>query len=147
VKGWTYSFAATKDDKGQLVILAQGYFNRALSSVQPGEVFDLTIAEHQEKRSNKQNRMVWGTVLDQLIAGLAADQYEPHERAEAKELIYEGLCARFQGYVTDAVTGQQVRKFRGSKATKAEFTEFVEWVARFAAQEYGIVITLPGEAA
>ena len=147
MKGWTYTFAATKNAKNEPVILARPYFNRVLSTIAVGEEFDLTIAEHQEKRSNKQNRMVWGTILDQLIAGLAADQYEPHERAEAKELIYEGLCAKYQGYVTDAVTGQQVRKFRGSKATKAEFTEFVEWVARFAAQECGIVVVLPGEAA
>jgi hypothetical protein len=147
MKGWTYTFSATKDDKGQLVILAQGYFNRALSSVAAGEVFDLTIAEHQEKRSSKANRMLWGTFYDQLLAGLAADQYDSHERADAKELIHEGLTALYQGYVTDEVTGVQVRKFRSSKATKAEFTAFVEWAAKYAAETFGIVVTLPGEAA
>lgn len=145
--GWTYTFAATKDKHNKPVILARPYFDRVLSTVAEGEVFDLTIAEHQEKRSNKQNRMMWGTIYDQLLAGLAADQYDAHERAHAKELIHEGLCALFQGYVTDEVTGCQVRKFRSSKATKAEFTEFVEWAAKYAAETFGIVIVLPGEAA
>jgi hypothetical protein len=145
--GWTYTFAATKNAKNQPVILARPYFDRVLSTIAVGEEFNLTIAEHKEKRSNAQNRMMWSTVYDQILAGLAADQYDAHERTAAKDLIHEGLCAKYQGYTTDAVTGLQVRKFRTSKATKQEFTDYIEWVARFAAQECGIVVVLPGEAA
>ena len=145
--GWTYTFAATKNAKNQPVILARPYFDRVLSTLAVGEEFDLTISEHLDKRTNKQNRLMWGTVYDQLLAGLAADQYDSHERAEAKALIHEGLCGRYQGFVQDKVTGVDVRKFRSSKATKAEFTAFVEWAAKYAAETLGVVIVLPGESA
>lgn len=128
-----------------LVITGRTYFDRIVSSLPDGQECVLTLTPKKDKRSNAQNRMAWGTVYDQILAGLAADQYEPHERQAAKDIMHEGLTAKYQGYVTDAVTGQQVRKFRTSKATKQEFSDYIEWVARFAAQECGIVVTLPGE--
>lgn len=142
-----YTFAATKGRDG-LVIQARPYFDRVVSTLGDGERFVLTLESFKEKRSNAQNRMAWGTLYDQLLYGIAdAAGYDRHERAEAKELIHEGLAQKFGGTVTDKVTGQQVRKFRTSKATKQEFTDYVEWVCRFAAQEYGVVVVLPGEAA
>ncbi len=144
--GWTYTFAPVRTEKGLNFGPARGLFDRmVIAHLAIGEVCDLTISEHREKRSNAQNRMAWGTVYDQILAGLAADQYEPQERAAAKDLIHEGLCGKYQGYVTDPVTKQEVRKFRSSKATKQEFSDYIEWVARFAATEYGVVVVLPGE--
>jgi hypothetical protein len=148
MKGWTYTFSASRTPQG-LLIAARPYFDRVVAaSLGMGEVCDLTISEHVEKRSNAQNRMAWGTVYDQLLEGIGdAAGYDRHERAAAKDLIHEGLTAKYQGTVTDKVTGQEVRKFRTSKASKQEFSDYIEWVARFAATEYGVVIVLPGEAA
>lgn len=139
-----YEVGAVKAPKG-LVITGRAYFDRIVSSLPDGQECVLTLTPKKDKRSNQQNRMIWGTFYDQLLAGLAADQYDAHERAQAKELIHEGLTALYQGYVTDEVTGVQVRKFRSSKSTKAEFTAFVEWAAKYAAENFGIVVTLPGE--
>lgn len=144
MKGWTYTFSASRTPQG-LVIAARPYFDRVVAaSLALGEVCDLTIAEHVEKRSNAQNRMMWSTVYDQLIEGLAREiGYEKNE----KDQLHEACCALYGGTVIDKVTGQAVRKFRTSTATKQEFTEYVEWLARWAAQEHGVVIVLPGEAA
>jgi hypothetical protein len=142
---FTQTFSAAKGPKG-LTIQARPFFDRFVQSLPDGQELVLTVEPRKDKRSNAQNRMAWGTLYDQLIYGIAdAAGYDRHERAEAKELIHEGLTAKFQGTVTDKVTGQQVRKFRTSKATKQEFTDYVEWVCRFAAQEYGVVVMLPGE--
>lgn len=146
-KGWTYTFGAVPGPDG-LVITGRALFDRVVSSLPIGEPIDFTLSQRVEKRTNAQNRMMWSTVYDQLLLGLAdAAGYDRHERAAAKELLHEGLCAKYGGMETCKLTGQQVRKFRTSKATKQQFTDFVEWVARFAATEYGVVIVLPGEAA
>lgn len=147
MKDFSQTFAATKSPAG-LKIAGRSLFDRFVSSLGDGEQVTLTIAPLKEKRSNQQNRMLWGTVYDQLIEGISIEAgYDRHERAQAKELIHEGLCGKYGGYETCKVTGQQVRKFRTAKATKQQFTDYIEWVARFAAQEYGVVIALPGEAA
>lgn len=148
MKGWTYTFSATKDHTGQLVIISQGYFNRALSAVQPGEVFDLTIAEHQEKRTGRQLRGLWGPVYTSIVEFLLTEQgYRRDEWPRMKELIHEGLCGQYQGFVTCPITKKDVRKFRLSTATKQETTEFMSWVAQYMAEEHGFVVQMPGEAA
>lgn len=148
MKGWTYTFSATKDHTGQLVIISQGYFNRALSAVQPGEVFDLTIAEHQEKRTGRQLRGLWGPVYTSIVEFLLTEQgYRRDEWPRMKELIHEGLCGQYQGFVTCPITKKEVRKFRLSTATKQETTEFMSWVAQYMAEEHGFVVQMPGEAA
>jgi hypothetical protein len=38
-----------------------------------------------------------------------------------------------------------VRKFHTSKATVKQMSDFIEWIPRFMAEEYGAVIVLPGE--
>lgn len=144
---WTYTFAFAKGPQG-LNILGRAYFDRVVSSLPDGQEGVMVITPKKEKRTNAQNRAMWGTVYDSLLLGLAdAVGYDRHERAAAKELLHEGLCAKFGGMETCKITGQQVRKFRTSKATKQEFSDYIEWVARFAATEYGVVVALPGEAA
>jgi hypothetical protein len=140
-----YEFGGVQTESGT-VIRGRKFFDRTMSAVAIGTPLKITVEPQKDKRTNKQNRAMWGTIYDQLIDGIAKEVgYDRHERAEAKELIHEGLCAKYQGYETCKVTGQQVRKFRTSKANKQEFSDYVEWVARFAAQEYGVVIVLPGE--
>jgi hypothetical protein len=145
--GWTYTFAATKNAKNEPVILARPYFNRVLSTVAVGEEFALTITEREDKRSSKQNRLLWGTCYDQLIAGIADEVgYDRHDK-HGKEQLHEGLLCLYGGMVIEPVTKREVAKVRSSKMTVAEFSAYVEWIARWAAQEHGVVIVLPGEAA
>lgn len=142
-----YTFAAVKSEKG-LVIQARPYFDRVVSTFGDGERFVVTVEPFREKRSNRANRALWGPVYDSLMLQIAdAVGYDRHERAAAKELIHEGLCAKYGGMTECPVTKQPVRKFRTSKATVKEFSDYIEWVARYAAQEWGIVVELPGEVA
>ena len=61
-------------------------------------------------------------------------------------MLHEGLCRRYGGTVIDPISKQEVRKFRTSKATVKEMNDYLEWIPRFMAEEYGAVIVLPGEA-
>jgi hypothetical protein len=141
---WCYQFAAVKDRTG-LVFTSPQYFERALSTLGDGELLTVTIEKKADKRSIAQNRMLWGPVYDQLIAGIAESVgYDKHDKV-GKEQMHEGLLMLFGGTVTDPVTKREVAKERSSTMTTARFSEFVEWIARYAADEHGVVVTLPGE--
>jgi len=148
MSAWSYVFSASRTPKG-LLIANRAYFDRVVSaSLGMGEVCDLTLAQHIERRSLKQNRALWGPIYSQVQEViLSKEGYRRDEWPAMKELIHEGLCAKYQGYVTCPVTKQQVRKFRTSKATVAEMRDYMEWLAQFMAEEYHIAIELPGEAA
>lgn len=145
---WTYTFAATKTPQGALTILGRAYFDRVVLSLPlaEGEVCDLTLSEHVEKRSHRANRFLWGPVYDEIMdVILSAEGYRRDEWPQMKLLMHEGLCAKYQGYVTDPVTKMQVRKFRSSKANQTEFSDYIKWLAQMVAEDYGVAITLPGE--
>lgn len=140
---WTYTFGFAKGPEG-LNILGRSYFDRVVSSLPLGQEGIMTLAPKKDTRTNAQNRMMWGHVYDQLLTGLASELgYERNE----KDYLHEALCRLYGGTVEDKATGLTVRKFRTSKATKKEFTDYIEWLARWAAQEHGVVIALPGEVA
>ena len=144
--GWSYTFQATKDEHGDLVTLAPAYLRRCLSTVAPGEVFDLTIAEHQEKKTNRQLRGIWGPAYSSIVEFLLTKEgYRRDEWPRMKELIHEGLCGEYQGYVTCPITKKDVRKFRLSSATKGEASAYLAWVAQYMAEEYHFAVQLPGE--
>jgi hypothetical protein len=116
-----------------------------LTTVATGEEFIVTLREFEDKRSSRQNRMLWGVCYDSLLAGLSDEVgYDKHDKC-GKEQLHEGLLMLFGGTVTDKATGREVAKVRSSKMTRAEFSAFVEWIARWAAQEHGVVVTLPGD--
>lgn len=52
----------------------------------------------------------------------------------------------FGGTVIDPVTKREVAKERSSTMSTARFAEFLKWIARYAAEEHGVVVTLPGDA-
>jgi len=141
---WSYEFAAVKS-QGALVYRSPEFFARAIATLGDGEEVVVKIAKPVDKRSLQANRALWGPIYDQLIDGLAdAVSYDRHDR-DGKEKLHEGLCIKYGGTVRDPITGLDVRKFRTSQASRQEFSDYMEWVARFAAEEYGVVITLPGE--
>jgi hypothetical protein len=144
MREWSYEFAAVKAPQG-LMFTSRAFFDRAISTLGDGEEVIVTVAKKQDKRTSAQNRLAWGTTYAQILEGLADEVgYDRHD-IDGKEKLHEGLCMKYGGTEKDPVTGHDVRKFRSSKATKQQFTEYIEWVCRFAAQEYGVVVTLPGE--
>ena len=144
---FSQTVSAAKGPKG-LVIQLRPYFDRFVQSLPDGQELVLTVEPRKDKRSNRANRMMWGVAYEQAVEViLSAEGYRRDQWADMKDLMHEGLCARYQGYVTCPVTKQQVRKFRTSKASKAEFTAYIEWLAQMIAEDYGVAIELPGDAA
>lgn len=141
---WRYEFAAVKSKDG-LVFTSRPYFDRAISTLGDGEEVIVTVAKRQDKRSVQANRALWGPLYDSLINGIAQQGGIDAGDMQSKDLIHEGLLQRFGGTMIEPVTKQEVAKERSSSMTVARFSEFMEFVARFAAEEYGVVINLPGE--
>ena len=142
---WSYEFAAVKAPVG-LVFTSRPFFDRAISTLGDGEEVTVTVAKRQDKRSLAMNRALWGPIYTQLIAGIAeAVGYDAHD-ASGKEYLHEGLLMLFGGTVVDPITKREVAKERSSQMTVARFSEFMEWIVRWAATEYGVVVVLPGEA-
>lgn len=143
-EAWKYAFVAAKTSRG-IVFQARNYYERVISTLGDGEELTVTVEKKTDKRTVQMNRALWGPIYDQLIAGIAESVgYEPHDKA-GKEQLHEGLLALFGGTVIDPITKREVAKERSSTMTIARFGEFMEWIARWAAEEHGVVITLPGE--
>lgn len=144
MNGWRYDFAAVKGPKG-LTFTNREAFRLVMSTLGDGEEVIVTVAKKQDKRSLAQNRALWGPIYDSLLDGIAESVgYDKHDKA-GKEHMHEGLLMLFAGTVVDPVTKREVAKERSSTMTSQRFSEFMEWIARYAADEHGVVITLPGE--
>jgi len=143
-KPWKFEFQAVKTARG-LKFTSRKFFDRAISTLGDGEEVRVTVEKPQDTRSHRQNKALWGPIYDQLIDGIAAEVgYDAHDKG-GKDHLHEGLLQLFAGTVVDPITKREVAKERSSTMTTARFSEFVEWIARFAAERYGVVITLPGE--
>lgn len=142
---WSYTFSACKNPSGDLEFAAKEYLRRVMSTLAIGEAFVVTLQEFQDKRSNRQNRMLWGVVYNSLLVGLAdAVGYDKHDTL-GKDQLHQGLLCLYGGTVIEPATKREVAKVRSSKMTKREFSDYVEWIARWAAQEHGVIVELPGE--
>lgn len=140
-----FTFSAHKAPTG-LVIDARPYFDRVVSSLGDGERFVVTLEPYKEKRSNKQIRAIFGPIYDQIREViLSKEGYRRDEWPRLKDMMHEGLAGKYRGYETCPITKQPVRRFRLSRATKDETTEYMEWLAQMVAEDYGVAIELPGD--
>lgn len=90
-------------------------------------------------RSLDQNAWIWGVAYPQIAEAIG---YEPHEIEE----LHYGLVAKWGGEHFDKRLGAMVPNQRSSKLTTKQFSDYMEWLVRFAAKECGgVVITLPDE--
>jgi len=138
------TFAAVKGPKG-LTILARPFFDRFVSALPDGAEGSLTWEPRTDKRTNRQNRTLWGVVYESLVQQVAEEVgYDKHDKA-GKEQLHEGLLMLFGGVKKCPITGREVAAKRSSKMTVAEFADYIEWIARWAATEYGIVVELPSD--
>jgi hypothetical protein len=133
-----------------LVVPVDGHLDRAqvarLLAVFPsyaGGVVTVTIEKAKSKRSVRQNAWLHGVALP-LIASHCG--YDLHE---LDRLRYDllGVC-----YGTEAIAPlipsappRIVPKRTSSQLSVEEFSEWMAWIVRFAAQELGVIIPLPDE--
>lgn len=104
-----------------------------------GEDVDFVIRKYRANRSTAQNAWVWGVAYP-LIA-----EHVGYDRHEIDDLHY-ALVAKCFGTHVDERLGTDVPNARSSKLTTKQFSDYMEWLVRFAAQELGVVIPLPDEA-
>ena len=137
-------FAVAKGSKG-MTFTSRLFYERWLQTLPDGWLGRVIFEAHREKRTTQQNRALWGVVYESLRAQLAANVgYDIHDKA-GKEWLHEGLLQLYGETVVCPITKQLVAKVRSSQMTTNEFADYVEWVARWAATEYGIVVKLPSD--
>jgi hypothetical protein len=109
----------------------------------PGRFIALDALEkivRKSRRSSDQNALLWSLYTD--ILRLGGEQLAGF----TKEELHEFFLIDYFGSETKELFGRKKLKplRRSSRLTKAEFTDFVDHIVRFAA-ERGIVLDLPGE--
>jgi hypothetical protein len=99
---------------------------------------DITIKVHRSKRSLDQNKWLWGVAIP-LVADALGYDLDEHER------LHYALIDLCFGTMWDTRLGIELPKVRSSQMNTKEFSDYMEWLVRWAARDHGIVIPLPSE--
>jgi hypothetical protein len=103
-----------------------------------GKDVDVIVRVHRERRSDLQNRWWWGIAVPLIAQELGNDKHE-------HEAVHYALVAKCFGTTWNPALKQEIPNVRSSHLTTAQFSDLMAWVVRWAADEYNIVIPLPGE--
>ena len=117
----------------------EGMVNRLsafLLAALPGKALRVEACEYRRRRSDDQNRALWGVAYKTLADATGNDPDDLHEF----------FLGEFFGWDVIEVMGQKRRvpKRRSSKLTTTEFAEFYDFIQRRAA-ENGYYVPDPGE--
>jgi hypothetical protein len=105
-----------------------------------GQYVEIVARKRRSKRSLDQNAWWWGKCLPLIAEELGYDKHD-------HDALHYALVAKCFGTHMDPKLNVDVPNARSSQLSTAEFSELMEWVVRWAATEYGIVIPLPNEVA
>ena len=124
--------------EGVLVLDERARFMAYVKAQTDGPV-QLVLKRRQSQRSLNQNAWAWGVAYPIIAEELGYDKHE-HED------LHYALVAKCFGEHFDKRVGAMVPNKRSSKLTTKEFSEYMEWLVRFAATELGgILVPLPNE--
>ena len=131
------------DDTGRLAMYDKAVFLRRLGETFKGRDVTFTVTPREKRRSVLQNAWLHGPALGVIAAHLG---YDAHEH----ETLKHDLCAVRYGTVAvapllDGAPPRIVPSKTTSQLTTHEFSEFMEWLVRFAAEKWGVVLELPDE--
>lgn len=130
-------FLTTPDGDGRTPECASEI--RAALKARAGRLTEVIVRDKPTQRSLDQNAWTWGVAYPALAEALGYDKHEIED-------LHYGLVAKWGGEHFDKRMGQMVPNKRSSKLTTKEFSDYMEWLVRFAAMECGgVVITLPDE--
>lgn len=107
-----------------------------------GKPIELILRGRKSQRSSEQNRWLWGVALELLVTEFG---YDTHEQDRAKEDLHYHLVETCFGNHWDARLKKQVPNVRSSHLSPKEFANYMEWLVRYAAQHYSVIIPLPNE--
>ena len=116
----------------------QALERRAYLRTLAGRVVDIIVRPHRRQRSLDQNAWLHGVALPVLAEALGYDQ---HEHA----LLHYSLLAECYGTAYDARFGRTWPAKTSSQLTTKEFSDYMEWLVRWAATEHDVRVPLPGE--
>jgi len=136
-------FLAFCDDAGHISVKDRHGFLDYVTRTFAGKGFVMDVKPVETKRSLAQNRWIWGQAYPLIAEHLGYDRHE-HE-----QLHYDLLSVRFG---TEAVIPKLpgalpriVPKRTSSNLTVAEFSDYMDWLVRYAATEFGVVLPLPDD--
>jgi hypothetical protein len=99
----------------------------------------VVVKRRASQRSLDQNAWIWGVAYPEIAEALGYDSHEIND-------LHYALVAKCFGEHFDKRVGAMVPNKRSSHLTTREFSDYMEWLVRFAAMECGgIVVPLPGE--
>lgn len=131
-------FPATVDAQGVLHVEDKGAWTRHVKRYL-GKRVEMVLRLRTSQRSDRQNRWIWG------IAYPLLGEHWGHDRNEHEAMHY-GLLAQCFGTRPNSRFGIRVPRVTSSRRlTTKEFSEYMEWLVRYAAVEEGIRIPLPNE--
>jgi hypothetical protein len=135
----TFHITVTPQPNGHLPAMQRTSITNYLRS-EAGVELEIEIRRRKSQRSLDQNAWIWGVAYPLLAETLGYD------RDEVEDLHY-ALVEKWGGTHWDPRMRSMVPNKRSSKLTTAEFSDYMEWLTRFAAKEFGCVIPLPDERA
>lgn len=100
---------------------------------------EVVVRRERSRRSLAQNAWVWGVAYPLLAETLGYDRDE-------HETLHYALVEKWGGKRFDERLRVDVPNKRSSKLSTVEFSDYMEWLVRFAAREFNCVIPLPDEA-
>jgi hypothetical protein len=109
---------------------------RFLYECTPGKPLRVEVSQHRKRRSDEQNRALWGVAYRVLSDETGNDVNDLHEY----------FLGEYFGWEVIDVMGQKRRRpvRRSSKLNTMEFSDFYAFIQRRAA-EFGLYIPDPGE--
>ena len=123
---------------GALEIAERTRFTEYVKALPDGPM-EVVVRRRQQQRSLDQNAWIWGVAYPVIAEELGYDKHE-HED------LHYALVAKCFGEHFDKRLGAMVPNKRSSKLTTKEFSDYMEWLVRFAATELGgILVPLPNE--
>ena len=130
------------DDAGHFSLDRKREFLEGLKAFAGDEVI-VSVTKRYGKRSLAQNSWLWGVALPLIAEHCWYDHHE-HER-----LHYDLLAVRFGTETINptlpGATARIVPAKTSSQLTKAEFSDYIDWLVRYAATDLGVVVPLPNE--
>jgi hypothetical protein len=129
----TQQFILHANDAGRTRVVAN--LCRFLESLPTAKPWKIEIAQYQKRRSDQQNRYLWGVVYPTFMAILPGwDAEDVHEYLLGEHFGWE----RFEGMGRAKVKPIK----RSSKLSKIEFADYVDYCQRKGA-EHGIFVPEP----
>jgi len=135
-------FVGFVDDAGHFALDNATAFREYVQQFK-GEEVEVTVERKRRQRSSAQNRFLWGACLPAIAEHCGYDHHE------MERLHYDLLSVRFGttaiAPLMDGAPPRIVPTRTSSELNTAEFSDYLEWLVRFAAEKFGVVISFPDE--